>query len=389
MKKWILGYSITLVFLMICIFGCTGGKSAVKTEPAYLVDTYVGNVAVSHDNGNAWSPVSAGLALRQSDIIRTESNSFCDILMPKRGIFRISDNSEVSISRLVSNIESLTVNRGKISVNVSQKLADNESFRVETSSGVVAVRGTEFTVEDDGTNMTTEVKEGTVQVKPNVTVNAAADVRDLADQAVTLSVTSNQSLSLNASDNEKTGKELSDGLSKAKSVEEAKKFLDGYRQNYTRKVVKKSGSFDKSFDEIGKPERLQKVQNTPRVTEEEKKELDQSVKDIQAKTGQKGIASDKVEDRSTTREEDAAELASNVGKVQERTGQKGIAEKKVSDRATSKEQDMKDVGNVANDAQSRLKARKTIGSDSADSQSGSKMKSARDLLKKQTEDTGN
>lgn len=382
MKKGLYAwFGVVAAVLSIALFaGCPGGKTAVKTEGgAYLVDAFVGTVTVSHDNGQKWTPVASGMELRQADMIKTEANSYCDIVMPKRGIFRVSDNSLVSIAKLADKVERLSVAKGKIILNVSQKLADNESFNVETSTGVVAVRGTEFSVENDGETTKTEVIEGTVTVRPNITITASAEVKAIAEEAITVSVTSNESVALNAADNAAAEKEINEGLAKAGSVDEAKKFLGTYKEKAAKKKKKVQGKHDKAFDEIGKPEKLEKViKAAPRISEEEKKELDKNLKDIQKKTGQVGIASDKVDDQATTKEEDAKKLDENVKKVQERAGQQGIAGKKVDDNPTTKAEDMEKLGGITEKAKSNA-ALKT----------GDKKQSPKDRLNKAKQSLGN
>jgi hypothetical protein len=75
--------------MAVVIFGCN--KKTVQPEVVYLIDVFVGDVQVSH-NGTDWLPAEVGMELKQADIVKTGDNSFCDIVMPNRGIFRVTYN---------------------------------------------------------------------------------------------------------------------------------------------------------------------------------------------------------------------------------------------------------------------------------------------------------
>lgn len=92
---------------------CTQNGSIKTDEFIYIIDVYSGEVEFSHNEGKEWKNVEAGMTLVENDILKTGANSFCDIIMPNRGIFRVAGNSVISLKYLRKEIESINIKKGK------------------------------------------------------------------------------------------------------------------------------------------------------------------------------------------------------------------------------------------------------------------------------------
>lgn len=352
MKRIILGLVLTAAAGFLVLASCGGGKTTVKEEVAYVFDIIVGDVTISGDNGTNWKPAAPGDAVKQADIVKTGPASYCDILMPQRGIFRVEASTVVYISKLQKQLEQLEVRSGKVAVKVSTKLTEGENFLVETKSGVAAVRGTEFVVENMDGVMNTSVNEGEVKVAPVLDIEGDSNVIKTVQEELTVSVTSNETVSFDEKENKEISKDVSALVKDIKEPGKVAEVLDKVK-NRTRgkKRAMDKDKDNKVFQELRRQDRLEKIKEMKRERaldkqdkelekqrkkeareleeqrkelerqrEMEKKELEQNVKDIQDKTGHKGIAKDKVTDEPLTKQQEEDELSRIKDKAKDRAG---------------------------------------------------------------------
>ncbi len=150
---------------------------SVSAESAVGVISYLeGGVEISR-NGRYLSPgdINIGLRIEQSDTVETGANGYVEIELsaPSAGsLVKVQsgtafyfESSQKSSSRLETIFQML---RGSLSLKVG-KLSSRESYKVQTDSAVMAVRGTEFNVDmaADRSVLVT-VPEGRVESKTNM-----------------------------------------------------------------------------------------------------------------------------------------------------------------------------------------------------------------------------
>lgn len=141
---------------------------AATQAPVYVMDVFVGDVQASV-NGGEWKPVDTGMELHESDKVKTGADSYCEIVMPNRGIFRLEQKTEVLLKTLAPGSERIQVRHGGFIANIVNHLTPQENFEVETTTAVVAVRGTRFEVSvGDEEDSTVAVQSGTVTMSPNL-----------------------------------------------------------------------------------------------------------------------------------------------------------------------------------------------------------------------------
>ncbi len=179
---WILSFMIVAA---IGWFGLTKMSLIKKNEKiekgeAIVVTLLVGNVQVKKMGSTDWRLVNVEDDLQMGDAIKTASDSYCELQMVNRGIFRIEASSELFLSTLVNTDDKVNsrmkLTKGTIALKPS-KLKQGENFEVETSTAVAAVRGTKFIVNvDDQGNTRIAVNEGKVAVKPVIrSINSAQE----------------------------------------------------------------------------------------------------------------------------------------------------------------------------------------------------------------------
>lgn len=318
-----------MILFGLLALGC-GQKQVLSDQITFILDVYTGSVDISRDEGKNWKMADVGQELAENDQIRTGPDSFCDIIMPDRGIFRIADNSIVLLSNLKKQLEVINIKKGKILANITKKLAEDETFLVGTTTAVVSVRGTEFSVLTDGEKTVTAVKKGEVKVRKNISLNTTNLSEQELAGIIEIPVKQDENLEVDAGEN----KELEDSLNKQLAGVTDKAQILSVVKNATAEGVKKVSkvkdvdTLNKEFGDITSPERLKKIENeTERYRQEiekDKKVLEQNVESIKSKAGLKDIAGKKVSDEVTTAEQDikSGEATKKASEIREKLAEK-------------------------------------------------------------------
>lgn len=225
-KKYILLIGAALIILLI-------GTAFAQKKSVYKVNLSYGNVKVSHNEGQRWAKVEPDMELAEMDTVKTGSDSYCDILMPGRGNFRLVEDTMVTMNKLRKQLEQIKIKKGRALFNITQKLKKDETFNVESEVAVAAVRGTQFVMETDGDKLKCSVIEGTVAIKRNVTIPVDDPDGELA-KLIQVNATANQEIVMTMDEN----KELENLLSQAKNnMAELKSILNDANAKDKKKVM--------------------------------------------------------------------------------------------------------------------------------------------------------
>jgi len=199
------GFIVVWVVCFIIIaaggwFGLTKYSEMVKLQKidkgeAIVVSMVVGDAEVKNQGATVWKPMAIEDTLQMGDTVRTAADSYCELQMVKRGVFRIESSSEVYLATLVNendNVNSkLKLDKGQL-VLKPNKLKTGDSFQVETSTAVAAVRGTRFSVGVNDTGDTTvAVDEGAVSLQPVIPSIDAALTNGKLDQTTSQDLKNN------------------------------------------------------------------------------------------------------------------------------------------------------------------------------------------------------
>lgn len=156
---------IVIPFIVLAQLSCGKAKLA---DFVFTVQSSIGTVKVV-SQGVARA-ASIGEALALGDAVITDKASTADLLYGAKGLVRVYENSNVRIASLQEKMAgdtSLTMQSGKVYVTVS-KLVKGSTFRVNTPTLTIAVRGTSFQVAAEPQRMRVVVLNGTVTVNPVV-----------------------------------------------------------------------------------------------------------------------------------------------------------------------------------------------------------------------------
>jgi outer membrane protein assembly factor BamB len=171
---WLVGF---VVIVAVGWFGLTKFADIKKAEKiekgeAIVVTLIVGDASVKKMGSTEWRKLYVEDNLQMGDAVKTAKDSYCELQMVKRGIFRVESGSELYLAKLVNDNDKVNsrmkLSQGGMTLKPS-KLKEGENFEVETSTAVAAVRGTKFSVNiASNGNTQIAVDEGKVAVKPNI-----------------------------------------------------------------------------------------------------------------------------------------------------------------------------------------------------------------------------
>ncbi len=190
--------------LSLCLIGflfAMPGSIFPDTNKTYSVSVTVGIVKYSQNNGSNWMKVFPELELIEKSLVKTGINSYCDIFMPERGVFRVMDNTTIQIKELKKQVEQIKIRQGKAIFNIAKKLGPDESFTVETSVANAAVRGTKFEIDSDDNNLAVSVTTGNVRIKRNIAIPKEYQDDEEVQNLLTVDAQSNQTITLTKDEN--------------------------------------------------------------------------------------------------------------------------------------------------------------------------------------------
>lgn len=148
----------------LLLSGCKRDEPPVREA---LINFLVGKVTVIGPKGARTA--SVGDALHQGMKIETGPGASAEIFIGST-VIKILENSKVTLTELMMGEENseqtgIFMEKGKLYSQIVKKLSKNDSYRVETPTTVVAVRGTEFLMEEEDGKSGIYCTEGKVLVR--------------------------------------------------------------------------------------------------------------------------------------------------------------------------------------------------------------------------------
>ncbi len=180
--------AILIIFILLIVVFF---QSCAKKEPVEIVLPegkkaeiifLVGEVFITSDTGG-WIKAKVGDILGEGTKIRTNENSYCEIVINSGTIFRMKDRSELQLVMLPvdekQNKSFIQLAKGGL-FSKTQKITYRSDDTIATSTSTLGVRGTEYLVSTTGSGVSeyTEVLvfKGVVKVKMNVREPSAPDI---------------------------------------------------------------------------------------------------------------------------------------------------------------------------------------------------------------------
>ncbi len=158
---------IAIAVMTIAAASCSGKK--IKPVRIGLINFVSGSVFVLAKDG-AETPARVGLPVDMGMKIRVVGkNSLCEIYF-NENVVKIFGDSLVEIETLYHNMQTgtdetaLALRRGRMFINIADKMMKKEHFDVRTATCTAAVRGTEFFVTESGSAANVACLDGKVEV---------------------------------------------------------------------------------------------------------------------------------------------------------------------------------------------------------------------------------
>ncbi len=167
------------VAALVALLGCGKSEEGANT---LVVQNYIGTVTIQGSGGSRQPEIGGSVA--EGETVVTGGASSVDLVYNESALVRINENSSTRIDSVMATLKKstdLSLQKGSIFTTVS-KLKDDENFRVNTPTMVIAVRGTSFRVSSDDNISDTDVLSGTVRVNPVQDGKVVADVTNLVGE---------------------------------------------------------------------------------------------------------------------------------------------------------------------------------------------------------------
>lgn len=173
--------------ISIFAFAMISGFAFAAAPGSVVAETVTGKVAITAANG-AVKQLVQGAIFRDGSRISTTAESSAQIVLANGTVIFLSPNTVVDISQFEQNnpdavvgqdfatfarepeatsgsLTTLRLVKGRAVFSVA-KLLPSSNLTVKTRAGNIVVKGTAFSVEDNGTTVTTKVLDGAVAVSP-------------------------------------------------------------------------------------------------------------------------------------------------------------------------------------------------------------------------------
>ena len=164
--------SVLLIMALVITMTAFGIHYSQARDSIGTISFMIGqgsDVQIKSNADKGWSNAKLNQSVYDADIIRTASESRCEVTLSDKSVVRIGENSEfvfsdVTVQEYKKNINS-ELKKGKIWLNVKTLHDTKSTFQVKTPTAVCAVRGTIYRVDSDSST-TCLVYDGAVDVGP-------------------------------------------------------------------------------------------------------------------------------------------------------------------------------------------------------------------------------
>jgi|GEM_PF-1648914 len=158
---------------LITIFTALVFGQGDVVEERIAVKALIGQVEMQSSGSTQWRQLRVGMPVRTGWSVRTFTESSVDLEFSTGTIIKISENSVVTVSRLLLNTKlnatktTVGVSTGQVWANVKKLAGQKSSFQFETPTATASIRGTQLGINIGHTGRTElDVYEGAVAFRP-------------------------------------------------------------------------------------------------------------------------------------------------------------------------------------------------------------------------------
>lgn len=271
-----------IILFLILIISCKAKESAVTTnvtnekendiiQNSCMITMSQGTYLIK-DNSDNLVELFVGDTVSEDYTIKTEKGSFVELLIGSKSTIRVNELSILKVKKLFIEDDTektgLDLLAGAVLVD-AEKLSKESEFNVSTETVTAGIRGTQFTVIDDGENTSVMVNEGSVKVNENVDLSSLDEIAetdpDKAEKiknvvSVTITVNTGEKIALVNAETKNKSKDLNDKIKQIKEddsktdeiIEKIKKDNQSKKVEKITETEKKTYLSDYTFKQMRK-----------------------------------------------------------------------------------------------------------------------------------------
>ncbi len=162
------------IILCLAIFMASVIFILPAEEEVAVVGALSGTLYVSHENSSEWDSGYENMPCYLYDTLKTEANSYADIQFATGGLVAVNENTTIQITGTGevadqterSLVDTIIITTGEIWAKITQQ---QEEIQFQTNGGTVAIKGTEFVIEENPETEETVVSlfEGQISFQDN------------------------------------------------------------------------------------------------------------------------------------------------------------------------------------------------------------------------------
>lgn len=158
MKKFLFFGLIILIILPV--FANQSEKKSLGK-----ITFYMGDIRLQPAGQVKWSNATFNTGVSQSDKVKTDKQSRCELTFTNRKVMRVGEKSIVEITKDKAGTEEVTMKKGSAWLSLFLPRGKS-SFRLKTPSSVCSIRGTVYGLDSDENQTTYRCYDGTISVTP-------------------------------------------------------------------------------------------------------------------------------------------------------------------------------------------------------------------------------
>ena len=140
MQNFIRRFLVPCMAVMITLSLCSGVLAESYSASIIRLLNYEGDVYIIDDKGN-YSFLMKNMRFSNGESLSTSAGSMASVGLDSSKILTLDAMTQVLFEKIKNNMK-LTLTSGRLLLDVQEKLDENETFDIQTSTMVIGIRGT-------------------------------------------------------------------------------------------------------------------------------------------------------------------------------------------------------------------------------------------------------
>jgi hypothetical protein len=136
-------------------------EAPIETTPPRSLGDITGQLDVQAPGQDSWAPGAQGTLLTEGTKIKTAEAEGASFTLSETTTLQMNPNTQIEIQASTASSQRLQLLQGEFTATV-RNLPEGKTFQVEMSQAIAIVKGTVFTVTENGSESKLNVQEGIV-----------------------------------------------------------------------------------------------------------------------------------------------------------------------------------------------------------------------------------